>query len=141
MEHIMTSVVVFVSRVAIGLIVIFVTWFVFDSIHDRNTEIIVSAIGLLYAFIFMVTRRLQYFGLTLFSFFGRTVSYIRDVPYDQVMQDEVGLRSGGRHLYLNAIFAALIEIICLFRLFTSLLGRGWATLSEPMHTLLHSAQF
>jgi hypothetical protein len=137
----MTSVIVFILRIASGLIILSGIWFVLDSIHDRNTEIIVSTIGLLYVFIFMITRRLQYFGLTIFSFFGRTVSYLKEAPYDRVVQDEIGLRAGGQHLYLNAIFSALIEILCLFRLFTSLLSRGWATLSEPIHTLLHSAQF
>jgi hypothetical protein len=34
-----------------------------------------------------------------------------------------------------------IEILCLYRLFSSLLGRGWDTLSEPIRTLLHSANF
>ena len=136
----MVSFVVFVFRIVIGAISLFAIWFVLDLIHDRNTEIIVSTIGLLYAFIFMITRRLQYFGLTIFSFFGRTASYIQNIPNDHVMQDEVGLRSGGRHLYLNAIFAALIELLCLFRLFTSLLGRGWTTLAAPLHTFLQSAQ-
>lgn len=137
----MLSFIVFVFRVVVGVIILCAIWFVLDLIHDRNTEIIVSTIGLLYAFIFMITRRLQYFGLTIFSFFGRTASYIQNIPYDHVTQDEVGLTSRGRHLYLNAIFAALIELLCLFRLFTSLLGRGWAALSAPLHAFLQSAQF
>ncbi len=44
-----------------------------------------------------------------------------------------------RSEFLNVLFAAMIEILCLIRLFTSLLGRGWDTVSEPMRTLLHSA--
>jgi len=32
------------------------------------------------------------------------------------------------------------KILCLIRLFTSLLGRGWDTLSEPIRTLLRSAK-
>src|SRR5215469_5746990 len=122
----MTSFIVFVFRIIIGAVCLFAIWLVLDLIHDRNTEIIVSTIGLLYAFVFMITRRLQYFGLTIFSFFGRTASYIQNIPYDHVVQDEVGLTSRGRHLYLNALFASLVELLCLFRLFTSLLGRGWA---------------
>ena len=136
----MISLVVFLFRLIVGSLTLFGAWFVLDSIHDRNTEIIVSVIGLLYAFIFIISRRLQYFGLTVFSFFGRTASYIQNAPYDQVLREEVGLRSGGRHLYLNAIFSALVEILCLFRLFASLLGRGWGLLSEPIHAFLHSAQ-
>lgn len=116
-------------------------WFVLDSIHDRNTEIIVSAIGLLYAFIFMISRRMQYFGLTIFSFFGRTTSYIQNIPYDRTLWEDIGLQAGGQHLYLNAIFSALIELLCLFRLFTSLSGRGWGALSEPIRAILHSAPF
>ena len=135
------GVVVFLIRIVLGIVMLFAIWFVFDRIHDRNTEIIVSNIGLLYAFIFLISRRMQYFGLTIFSFFGRTASYIQSVPYDQIMQEEVGFPAGGPHLYLNAIFSALIEILCVFRLFTSLLDRGWGTLSEPINAVLHSASF
>ena len=136
----MVSAIVFLFRLVAGFIVLCAVWFLFDKIHDRNTEIIVAVIGLLYSFVFMISRRIQYFGLTIFSFFGRTASYVKDVPYDQVMREEVGLRPSGRHLYLNALFAALIEILCLFRLYTSLTGRGWALLSEPVYNIIHSVQ-
>ena len=121
------------------LFILLAAWFVFDNIHDRNTEIIIATIGLLYSYVFVISRRVQYFGLTIFSFFGRTSSYVQKVPYDQMLRDEVGLRSGERYTVLNVLFAALIEILCLIRLFSSLLGRGWDTLSEPIRTLLHSA--
>jgi hypothetical protein len=137
---VMTSFIIFLARLVGGLLVLAITWFVFDTIHDRNTEITVATLGLQYAFIFMISRRLQYFGLTIFSFLGRTSSYIKHTPYDQIMRDEVGIHhSSGRHLYLNVIFAALMEILCLFRLFTSLLGRGWDMLSVPLRELLHSS--
>ena len=132
---------IFLIRLIGGFLVLSVVWFVFDTIHDRNTEIIVATIGLLYSFIFIISRRLQYFGLTIFSFFGRTSSYIRSMPYDHGLQDEVGIHHpAGRHLYLNVVFSALIEILCLFRLFTSLLGRGWETLSTPIHSLINAVQ-
>jgi hypothetical protein len=137
----MFSALVVLFRLVAGLVILVGTWFVFDNIHDRNTEIIVATIGLLYSFIFIVSGRLQYFGLTVFSFFGRTSSYVQKIPYDHVMRDEVGLRSPQGSTFLNVIFAALIEILCLFRLFSSLLGRGWDTLSEPIHALLRSANF
>jgi hypothetical protein len=135
----MIGALVFLFRIVAGLVILFAAWFVFDNIHDRNTEIIIATIGLLYCYIFVISRRLQYFGLTIFSFFGRTASYVQKVPYDQMLRDEVGLRSGERYTVLNVLFAALIEILCLIRLFSSLLGRGWDTLSEPIRTLLHSA--
>jgi hypothetical protein len=137
----MISLIVFLARLIGGLLVLFAVWFVLDTINDRNTEIIVSTIGLLYAFIFMISRRLQYFGLTIFSFFGRTRAYVQNAPYDQTLRDETGIHTAGRHLYLNVMFAALVELLCLFRLFTSLLGHGWGTVSAPIHTLLHSAPF
>jgi hypothetical protein len=135
----MIGALVFLFRIIAGLLILLAAWFVFDNIHDRNTEIIIATIGLLYSYIFVISRRLQYFGLTIFSFFGRTSSYVQKVPYDQMLRDEVGLRSGERYTVLNVIFAALIEILCLIRLFSSLLGRGWDTLSEPIRTLLRSA--
>src|ERR1700731_2206948 len=119
-------------RLAAGLIILAAAWFAFHTIPDSNTEIIAAPIGLLYSFIFIVSGRLQYFGLTVFSFFGRTSSYVQKIPYDDMMRDEVGLRTPRGSTFLNLIFAALIEVLCLFRLFSSLLGRGWDTLSEPI---------
>jgi hypothetical protein len=137
----MFSALVVLFRLVAGLVILAGTWFVFDTIHDRNTEIIVATIGLLYSFIFIVSGRLQYFGLTVFSFFGRTSSYVQKIPYDHMMHDEVGLQKPRGSTFLNLIFAALIELLCLFRLFSSLLGRGWDMLSAPIHTLLQSVGF
>jgi len=138
----MVSALAVLFRLVAGLIILAGTWFVFDNIHDRNTEIIVATIGLLHSFIFIISGRLQYFGLTVFSFFGRTTSYVQKIPYDHMMRDEVGLRTPGGSIFLNLIFAGLIELLCLFRLFSSLLGQGWLfgqgwdTLSQPIRTLL-----
>jgi hypothetical protein len=143
----MFSALVALFRIVAGLVILAGAWFVFDNIHDRNTEIIMATIGLLYSFIFVISGRLQYFGLTVFSFFGRTSSYVQKIPYDQVMREEVGLHARRDFTFLNVIFAALIELLCLFRLFASLLGpasvlgRAWETLSEPIRTLLHSINF
>jgi hypothetical protein len=137
----MFSALVVLFRLVAGLVILAATWFVFDNIHDRNTEIIVAIIGLLYSFIFIISGRLQYFGLTVFSFFGRTSSFVQKIPYDDMMRDEVGLRAARGSTFLNLIFAGLIELLCLFRLFTSLLGRGWDTLSGPIHILLQSVRF
>ena len=57
------------------------------------------------------------------------------------MHEEVGLRTPQGYTFLNVFFAALIEVLCLYRLFSSLLGRGWDTLSEPIRAILHSANF
>jgi hypothetical protein len=132
----MFSALVVLFRLVAGLIILAATWFVFDNIHDRNTEIIIATIGLLYCYIFVISGRLQYFGLTIFSFFGRTTSYVQKIPYDHAIGDEVGLRNSGASTFLNLIFAALIEILCLVRLFSSLLGRGWDILSEPIRTVI-----
>jgi hypothetical protein len=133
----MKSIAVFILRIIIGLIILAVVWFVLDRIRDRNTEIIVSTIGLMYAYIFQVSGRLQYFGLAIFSFFGRTTAYVRKIPYDELLRKEVGLEPTHQHLYLNVIFAALVELLCLFRLFSSLLGQGWEYLSDPIHLASH----
>lgn len=135
----MIGVLVLLLRIIVGVVILAATWFVFDRINDRNTEIIIATIGLLYTFIFMISRRMEYFGLTIFSLFGRTTSYVQRIPYDQVMREEVGAQTSGRYAFFNVIFAALIEILCLYRLFSSLLGRGWDILSEPIRTLLRSA--
>jgi hypothetical protein len=137
----MFSALVVLFRLVAGIVILAGAWFVFDQIHDRNTEIIVATIGLLYSFVFIVSGRLQYFGLTVFSFLGRTSSYVQNIPYDHVVHDEAGLRTPRGFTFLNVLFAALIELLCLFRLFSSLLGRGWDILSEPIRALLESAKF
>jgi hypothetical protein len=60
------------------------------------------------------------------------------MPYDQILRDEVGVQERRRHLYLNVIFAALIELLCAFRLLASLLGQGWQALSGPINSLINS---
>jgi hypothetical protein len=137
----MVGALVFLFRLVAGLIILFGVWFVFDNIHDRNTEIIMATIGLLYSFIFVISRRLQYFGLTVFSFFGRTTSYAQRIPYDHTVREELGMRPGVGFSAINLLFAGLIEILCLFRLFTALLNRGWEVWSEPIRALLRSTGF
>ena len=137
----MIGALVFLFRIVVGLVTLAGAWFVFDTIHDRNTEIIVATIGLLYSFVFVISRRLQYFWLTIFSFFGRASSYVQRIPYDHALREEVGMPMPAGYTFLNVLFAALIEILCLYRLFSSLLGRGWDIMSDPIHTLLHSANF
>jgi len=44
--------------------------------------------------------------------------------------------TGRRHLYLNVVFAGLAELLCLYRLFASLLGHGWKPLSDPINELI-----
>lgn len=124
-------------RVVAGLAVLFFIWFVFDRIHDRNTEIIAAILGLQYSFVFLISRRLEYFGLSIFSFFGRSVSYIQRMPYDEILRNEVGMQTTGRHLYLNILFAALTELLCVFRLLTSLVGQGWHALSDQVNVVIN----
>lgn len=131
----MSSVLIFVLRLLTGLVVLALCWFVMDRIHDRNTKIIASVIGLLYCFVFVISRRLDHFGLSVFSIFGRTVSSIHKVPYDDVMRGEIGSVPRGQDRYLNLLFVTLIEILCVVRLLTSLLDRGWDVLSDPIDKL------
>src|SRR5215469_15127573 len=102
----MFSALVVLFRLVAGVVILAGTWFVLDNIHDRNTEIIVATIGLLYSFIFIISGRLQYFGLTVFSVFGRASSYVQKIPYDHVMRDEIGLHARSSFTFLNVIFAA-----------------------------------
>lgn len=135
MKRLITSIIRFIG----GLIILFGVFYVFDKINDRNTEIIVSIIGILYVLVVQLSGRQQYYGITAFSFLGRTTSYIRKVPYDQILRDEIGMESLGQHLYLNIVFAALVELLCLIRLFSSLLGSGWNLLSDPIHHFIQIA--
>lgn len=120
--------------------VAFVT-FVLDAIHDRNTEIVVSCIGLLYCFIFVISRRIQYFGLTIFSIFGLTASTLAGEPYDQLLRSEVGLAPKRGFTVLTLLFVAVIELLLLFRLVTSLIGAGWRHIAGPIQSAIQSPYF
>lgn len=66
----MVSAIVFLLRLIAGLIILCAVWFVLDTIYDRNTEIIVATIGLMYSFIFMISRRLAVFWFDYFFVSG-----------------------------------------------------------------------
>jgi len=124
----------FLVRIIVGVATIAVAWLVLDNIHDRNTEIVVACIGLLYCFVFVVSRRWQYYGLSVFSLFGMTASRLAGEPYDQGLRSKIGLAANPGYATITIIFAAAIELLCVFRLFTSLLGHGWDRLAAPIHT-------
>ena len=137
----MISLFVFIGRVVVGAITLAAFWFVFDTIHDRNTEVIVSCMGLLFAFIFMFSSRAQIFRLSVLSFLEQTAAYTQKLPYDDLTRDDIGSVLRGKRLYLNVIFAALVNMLCLYRLFSSLIGSGWGLLADPVHSALQSGLF
>lgn len=122
-----------VFRLVVGAASLLIAWLILDNIHDRNTEIVVACIGMLYCFIFLISRRWQYYGLTVFSLFGATYSHLANEPYDQALRDEIGLPPSRSYVILTIAFSAAVELLCLFRLFTSLLGHGWDRLALPIH--------
>ena len=128
----------FLLRLVVGSASVFLAWLVLDNIHDRNAEIVVACIGLLYCFIFVISRRWQYYGLSVFSLFGMTVSRLASEPYDQALRDEVGLPRSRSYVFVTVAFAAAIELLCAFRLFTSLLGLGqdWDRLALPIRAAI-----
>jgi len=87
---------------------------------------------------FLYLVALSILAYPYFHFLAVLYHIFRNCPMTKscVMKLEIGLTVHGRHLYLNVIFAALLELLCLFRLFTSLLGLGWRALSDPMHNLI-----
>jgi hypothetical protein len=131
-----------VGRAILGVIALAALWFVLDTIHDRNTEIIVSCIGSLYTLVFMLSLRTHFFRLTLLSHLDRSAAYTQKLPFDaNDMGGEIGLEPRETRFHLGAIFAALAKILCLFRLFSSLLGFGWGLLADPVHNILQSSAF
>ena len=134
----MISVVLFALRLIVGSLCVLAVVLVFDEINDRNTEIIVSAIALLYTYIFALSRRMQYFGLSVFSLFGRIRAYAAGIPYDLTLRDEVGLGAPRNGSGLNIAFAIGVELLAAFRLATSLRGHGWEHLSTPLNAGLQA---
>jgi len=136
MVRTLVSLIALLARLVIGLASVFVVWFVLDEIHDRNTEIVVACVGMLYCFVFLISRRWQYHGLSVFSLFGITVSRLMNEPYDQALHDEVGLPRSRTYIVMTIVFVAATELLCAFRLFTSLIGHGWDRFAAPIRAVV-----
>jgi hypothetical protein len=108
---------------------------------DRNTEIIVACIGLSYCFTFVISRRWQYYGLNTVSLFGMTVSWVSSEPYDQATRQQLNMPMKRSYVVLSIFFAALVELVCAYRLLTSLVGHGWDRLAAPLRPLIDLPQF
>ena len=123
-------------RLIVGLASVVIVWFILDNIHDRNTEIIVACIGLMHCFVFVISRRLQYFGLSVFSIFGIALSKLTSEPFDHSVRDEMGLRPPAGYVLLTLTLVAIIEALCVLRLGCSLINFGWEPLFAPLRGIL-----
>ena len=123
-------------RFVVGLLSVVAAWLVLDNIHDRNTEIVVSCLGLFYCFVFVISRRWQYYGLNTISLFGITVSWLDRVAHDQATREQLKLPLRRSYVVVSIAFAAVIELLCAYRLLTSLVGHGWERLSGPLRAAL-----
>jgi NhaP-type Na+/H+ or K+/H+ antiporter len=136
----MTDFLAFVVRLVVGAASLVVAFLVLDAIHDRNTEIVVACIGLGYCFTFVISRRWQYYGLNAVSLFGMTVSWLNAAPYDQGVRHQLNMPIKRSFTAVSIFFAAVVELLCAYRLLTSLLGHGWERLAEPLRPLLDIPQ-
>lgn len=127
-------------RLLVGVLSVVLALLVLDSIHDRNTEIIVSSLGLFYCFIFVISRRWQYYGLNTISLFGITASWLNSTAYDQTTRERLRLPLRRSYAVLSIFFAVIVELLCGYRLLTTLLGHGWDRLSAPFHVVLSQPQ-
>jgi hypothetical protein len=129
-----------VARLVVGVASLVAAFLVLDALHDRNTEIIVACLGLSYCFTFVVSRRWQYYGLNAVSLFGMTVSWVDSEPYDQATRSPLNLPTRRSYVRVSIFFAALVELLCAYRLLTSLLGHGWERIAAPLRPLLDIPQ-
>ena len=134
----MSTLIAFIIRLIVGVASVAATIFVLDAIHDRNTEIIVACIGLAYCFTFVISRRWQYYGLNAVSLFGVTVSWVTSEPFDQSTRDQLNMPRSRSFAVLSIFFAGLVELVCAYRLLTSLIGHGWDRLAVPLRPLLEN---
>jgi hypothetical protein len=133
----MSNVLALIARLILGVASILIAFLVLDNIHDRNTEIIVACLGLGYCFNFVISRRWQYYGLNAVSLFGMTVSWVSAEPYDHATRQPLNLPMKRSYVVVSIFFAAVVELLCAFRILMSLLGHGWDRLATPLHALLH----
>jgi hypothetical protein len=122
-----------IVRVLVGALSVIATFLVLDAIHDRNTEIVVACVGLGYCFTFVISRRWQYYGLNVVSLFGMTVSWLNAEPFDEAVRGRVNMPTARSFVAVSLFFAALVELLCGYRLVTSLLGHGWERLAPVRH--------
>jgi NhaP-type Na+/H+ or K+/H+ antiporter len=132
----MSNFVGFVVRLIVGVASLIVGFWVLDAIGDRSTEIIVACIGLSYCFIFVISRRWQYYGLSAVSIFGMTVAWVNSEPFDQGARQPLRMPMHRSFVLLSIVFASLMELLCAYRLLTSLIGHGWDRLAGPLRPLL-----
>lgn len=112
-------------RIVLGVGALLLAWATFDRIHDRQTEIAVSCIGLTYCLLGAMSRRWQYFGFSLLVLAGAAAARFRDEPYDMALREETGLgMKRGIVIVTQGVLAAMAAL-CVFRLVTSLAGHGW----------------
>ena len=121
-----------ILRIVVGAISVIAAFIVLDAIHDRNTEIVVACLGLSYCFTFVISRRWQYYGLNVVSLFGMTVSWLSAQPFDEAVRSHVNMPTARSFVIVSIAFAALVELLCGYRLLTSLLGHGWERLAGPL---------
>ena len=124
-----------VVRFVVGIVGVVVSFLALDNLHDRNTEIIVACIGLSYCFTFVISRRWQYYGLNTVSLFGMTVSWVGSEPYDAATRQQLNLPTSRNFVIVSIVFAAIVELLCAFRILTSILGHGWERLGGPLRPL------
>jgi len=127
-------------RLIVGLACVLAALLVLDAIHDRNTEIIVAILGLFYGFVFVISRRWQYYGLNTISLFGVTASWLDSAPHDQSTRERLNMPLRRSYVVLSIFFASVVELLCAYRLLTTLIGHGWDRLSAPLHLVLNLPQ-
>ena len=136
----LNNAIAFLLRIIVGVVSVLVSFVVLDAIHDRNTEIVVAGIGLSYCFTFVISRRWQYYGLNVVSLFGMTVSWVNAEPFDSATRSQVNMPMKRSYVVVSIVFAAVVELLCAYRLLTSLLGHGWERLAAPLRPLLDIPQ-
>jgi hypothetical protein len=131
----MSAIATAILQIIAGAAVFMITWYVFDSVHDRNTEIILAAIGTVYTQSVVIARRQKLNLITLLYLFDKLFSQVKSELRDEEAADravKMIMRLGN----LNLVIIALIELLCLYRLFTAILNRGWDNFSIPLRSIL-----
>ena len=128
----MSNVIAFVLRLIVGAASLAAAFLALDAIHDRNTEIVVACVGLAYCFTFVISRRWQYYGLNAVTLFGVTVSWLNSEPFDEGARTRLNMPIRRSYVLVSILFASLVELMCAYRLLTSLIGHGWDRLALPL---------
>ncbi len=135
------------SIIVVNVVLLCISWLILDNIPDAQTQIISSLIIIVYfeihSFMYGISNALSY----LIFYFARlrldseaikendlnikSLLLSRNSLIDRIFHNKISVKDGVVSLMLIAN-----QGLCLFRIYSSITGKGWNTVFEPLRNYL-----